>query len=135
MEGRARFAASALNYIKQVPSEILPEILLEELAKRARIDITELKQQVKKPASTTANVINFPDTQPDLVKPKLKAPMQAALALLVQQPELASLITEPLSESPLLGHTFLKRLIEVIQQTPTINTAGLIEYWRGQKED
>ena len=135
MEGRARFTATALNFIKQVPSEILPEILLEELSKRARIAVTELKQQVKKPETTTPNVITLPEQQPDLTKPKLKAPMQAALALLVQNPDLASLVPEALPESSLLGDAFLRRLTETIQQHPNINTAGLIEYWRGQKEE
>lgn len=135
IEGRARFTASALTFIKQVPSEILPEILLEELAKRARIDVTELKQQAKRPESSTPPVIHFPEPQPDLVKPKLKPAMHTALALLVQHPELAALITEPLPESTLLGHAFFRRLIEIIRQTPGMNTASLIEYWRGQKEE
>lgn len=134
MEGRARFTATALQSIKQIPCEILPEILLEELAKRARIDINELRQQLKKAGSATANVINLPE-QHDTNKPKLKGPMQAALALLVQNPQLANLITEALPESSLLGYAFLQRLITIIQQQPTINTAGLIEYWRGQKEE
>lgn len=135
IEGRARFTAQALHYIKQMPSEILPEILLEELAKRARIDVTELKQQVKKAGPASPNVIAFPEPQPDFVKPKLKPAMQTALGLLVQNPDLAKLVTEPLPESHLLGHAFLIRLLEIIQQNPGINTAGIIEYWRGQKED
>src|SRR5262249_15257182 len=68
MEGRASFTANALNFIKQVQSEILPEILLEELAKRARIDITELKQQMKKPVATKAHDIHLPE--PDSSKPR-----------------------------------------------------------------
>ena len=135
IEGRARFTAQALNYIKQVPSEILPEILLEELAKRARIDVTELKQQVKKAEPATPKVITFPESQPDLVKPKLKPAMQTALGLLVQNPGLAKLITEPLPENQLLGHTFLIRLLELIQQNPNMNTASIVEYWRDQKEE
>lgn len=135
LEGRARFAASALQYIKQMPHGILPEMLLEELAKRARIDLAELKLQGKNPDSINSNIIPITDLQPDMNKPKLKPPMQVALALLIQNPTLATLITEPLLESDLLGHAFLQRLIEVIKQTPSINTANLIEYWRGQKEE
>ena len=133
IEGRAGFTANALNFIKQVQSEILPEILLEELAKRARIDITELKQQIKKPAQTKANDIHVPE--PDLTKPKLKAPIQTALALLVQYPSLASSMTDPIPEGNLPGLQFMQHLLEIIQQTPGINTATLVEIWRGQKEE
>lgn len=135
MEGRARLAASALNYIKQIPHGILPEILLEELAKRTRVDINELKLQVKKADISTPASIPVTPIQPDFVKRKLKPPLQIALALLVQNPFLANLITEPLIESDLLGYAFLCRLIEFIKQNPSIKTAGLMEYWRGQKEE
>ncbi|MBX3708203.1 MAG: DNA primase [Gammaproteobacteria bacterium] len=135
MEGRARFAASALNYIKQVPYGILSEILLEELAKRARIDINELKQQVKKAESSTLTPMTVTNIQPDITKPKLKLPMQTILALLVQNPSLANLITDPILESNLLGHAFLQRLIVLIKHNPSINTGGLIEHWRNQKEE
>jgi DNA primase len=132
IEGRARFAASSLTFIKQVPPGMLPEILVEELAKRARIDVTELKLQIKQPG--VMKVAPLPDTQPDLSKPKLKPAMQIALGLLVQNTTLVDLIQEPLPESDIAGHRFLRRLIEIIKHTPLTNTAGLIEYWREQKE-
>lgn len=135
IEGRARFAASALNYIKQVPSELLPKILLEELAKRARIDVTELKQQANKASTTTASSLNVPDLVAEQPKSKLKPAMQAALSLLVQNPSLAALVTEPLPESSLLGHAFLRRLITIIQSNPSLTPAGLLEQWRGEKEE
>jgi DNA primase len=135
MEGRARFTASALSFIKQVPCEILPEILLEELAKRARIDLAELKLQLKKSGTFSPAIITVPDTQPDPAKPRLKPPMQTALALLVQNPGLAAFITQPLPEGDLYGLAFLRRLIEIIQTNPSMNTAQLIEHWREQKEE
>jgi DNA primase len=135
MEGRARFTATSLNYIKQVPCEILPEILLEELAKRARIDLSELKQQIKKPEAVTPATFTLPEISTDLSKPKLKPPMQTALALLVQHPSLAKHLTESLPESNLYGLVFFRQLIEVIQKNPDMNTAQLMEYWRDQKEE
>lgn len=135
MEGRARFTANALNFIKQVPSEILPEILLEELSKRARIDLNELKQQVKKAETISPSVIHLPEIQIDASKPKLKPAMQTALALLVQQPSLVNHIVDPLPAGNLTGLSFLRRLIELIQKDPSMNTAQLMEHWRDQKEE
>jgi DNA primase len=135
MEGRARFAASALNYIKQVPPGMLAEILVEELAKRARIDVTELKLQVKKAEPVSAAAISVTEIVHDTQRPKLKPAMQMALALLVQNPELAKELTAALPESRLIGHEFLRQLIAIIQANPTLTTAQLIEQFRGEKEE
>jgi DNA primase len=51
MEGRARLAAMAINHIKELPAGIFQSILLEELARRARVDIKELKLQFKQPVA------------------------------------------------------------------------------------
>jgi DNA primase len=153
MEGRARFAASALGYIQQLPEGIFAGILLEELAKLARVDLMHLKKQLhtiqatrprsaSSQAGAAAQAGDMPITAMGVSgvaalqsHPKLKAPMRAAMALLVQNPELAHLVAGPLPEGRLLGHAFLQRLIDLIKQLSIPNTARLIEYWRGQKEE
>lgn len=134
MEGRARFAAAALNFIKQVPGQMLSEILVEELARRARIDVNELKLQARKTEAATPETITVMDTPFDTEKSRLKAPMHTALALLVQNPALANLVKEPLPDNQIQGYAFLKRLIDLIQQQPDMSTANLMEVFRGQKE-
>ncbi len=61
--------------------------------------------------------------------------MRRAIALLIQNPHLASHITEPLPDNPVPGQLFLNQLVEIIQKKPNITTGALIEYWRGQKEE
>lgn len=134
MEGRARFASLALNSIKQLPPGLFQGILLEELSKRARIDINELKQQVKSPDSPPAQAL-LAATQQDASKTKLPPPVRLALALLIQQPSLVSALQEPLPPCDLPGYLFLTRLIEIIQKSPNMTTGSLLEYWRGQKEE
>lgn len=136
MEGRARFAAAALNHIKQLPAGIFHGILLEELSKRARVDIVELKKQAQTNGEIQATAITplAPPSQ-DQLKTKLPAPIRLALGLLVQQPELAHLIQEPLPQNDLTGMNFLTQLIDIIQKNPGLtNTGALIEYYREQKE-
>lgn len=135
IEGRARFAASALSFIKQVPAGMLSEILIEELAKRARIDINELKLQLKKGEPIAAHTISVAESPTESAKPKLKPAMQTVLALLVQHPSLAKEIKDPLPASNLTGYPFLCRLIELIQATPDLTTAQLVEQFRGEKEE
>jgi len=131
MEGRARFAKQALVHIQQLPSGILQSILIEELSKRARVNINELKQQIQSKdqvATTDASLAKTP-------KSKLSTPIRLAISLLVQFPELVNLIEQPLPKNDLTGHAFLNQLIEIIKKNSKITTGALLEYWRGQKEE
>ncbi|RDI41526.1 DNA primase [Aquicella lusitana] len=141
MEGRARLAAQALDYIKQLPSGIFQEMMTEELSKQARIDIYSLKQQIKDTHRTASVPTINAETpahplQPAQAKTKMPVPVKLAIALLVQYPRLASLVQTPLPTAQLPGYSFLSRLLEIVQNRPNIVTTGaLIEYWRGQKEE
>ncbi len=134
LEGRARFAASALNYIKQLPADIFQGMMLEELSKRARVSLEELKQQVKQSEETKPDAISLPSEQA-LARTKLPAPVRLVLALLLQHPHLVELIQEPLPPCRAPWHAFLLQLINIIKQNPTLTTGARLEYWRGQKEE
>ncbi len=127
MEGRARFAALALEHIKQLPPSIYQDILIDELGKRARISIRDFKIAHSHAQETP--------TKENKAKSQLPANVRLALALLIQSPELASLITEPLPSSPLVGFSFMLNLIELIHEKPNVTTASLIEHYRGEKEE
>lgn len=134
MEGRARFAAKALNYIKQLRSDILQGILLEELSKRARVNLDELKQQVKQPDETQPHALtSLQDVSPP--KTKLPPPARLAIALLLQHPYLVELIEEPLTPCQAPWYTLLSQLIQSIQKNSKMTTGQLLENWRGQKEE
>jgi DNA primase len=138
MEGRASFAASAIQYIKQLPPGIFQGILLEELSKRARVNLHDLKQQIeneglKAKHLSSGNVNNKPGFT--LPKTKISSPMRLAIALLIQHPTLVNYLDQPLPESPIKGFRFLTELIDIIKKTPSMTTALLREYWRGQKEE
>lgn len=124
MEGRAQFAAAALEYINRIPAGIYQKIMLDELSKRARVEINAANQEVK-----SAEAVSSP------VKINLPQPMFVVLGLLVQYPALALELAEPLPDLQLPGSGLLGRLLEMIKLKPHINTGGIIEYWRGQKEE
>lgn len=135
LEGRSRFAVAALTMLKLLPSGLFQSMMLSELAKRARIDLDEIKQQLGAPQTVTAEQLAS-SIAPTTTTPKSKLPMPVRLfmALLIQYPALAQHITEPLPKS-LPGYTFLAKLIEITQASPHISTGHLVEYWRGQKEE
>lgn len=128
LEGRSRFASLALDHLKLVPPGLYQSLLLEELAKRARISVQQLSQKLPLPAETKAS------TFVAVAKTKLLAPMRLAMALLVQNPSLADLIQETLPESHTPGHTFLLNLINTIKNMPISSSASLLELWRHEKE-
>lgn len=134
MEGRARFAAAALGFIKQIPASIFQGILIQALAQRARIPVNELKQQLGLPI-TEATPPSITTTAAEPAKTKLLTPMKLALGLLVQQPQLALLIQEPLPAFNMAGASLLRQLIDLINKNPDLTTGGLLEHWRGTPEE
>ncbi|EKD70459.1 MAG: DNA primase, partial [uncultured bacterium] len=132
--GRARFAALSLNHIKELPHGIFQDILLNELSKRARVPLESLNQQVKMSGETKPELLVPTDSS--FTKLRLAPPLRLAMALLIQQPKLAELIQEPLSEeNHLAGQLFFIQLIEIIKNNINWTTGALLEYWRGQKEE
>lgn len=136
IEGRARFASQALGFMKQLPAGLFQGMLAEELSKRARIEVNEIKQQLKLPADNQPTVTTPAANAPqEAAKIKLPAPMRLALALLIQYPQLGTLIKEPLPKNDVPGFTFFTQLLEIIQKSPHLTMGGLLEHWRGQKEE
>ncbi|MFZ2315818.1 MAG: DNA primase [Gammaproteobacteria bacterium] len=132
IEGRARFATSALTFIKQIPEGIFQGILVEELSKRARVDLAELKRQVK----SGSTVVATPATKPASSEITIKLPafLRLAIALIIQHPALASKIPDELPQHDLPGYGFFQELIRLIKHQPNITTGSLLEHFRGQKE-
>lgn len=132
LEGRARFAAQALGTIKQISAGIFQGMLIEELSKRARMDVHELRQQVKRDAPIEKIL---PQTPAQPSKNKLPAPLRLAIALLIQHPDLVAQLASPLIENDLPGHAFLVQLVEMLKERPDMTTGMLLERWRDQKEE
>ncbi len=133
MEGRAQFATAALTHIRQLPHGIFQGILLEELSKRSRVDLQDLKQQVKSNQPVQPRPVS---TNPASSTPiKFAAPVKLAIALLLQQPSLAALLPDPMPKSDLPGYEFLLALISISKANPGITAPALIEYWRGKEEE
>ncbi|EKD72896.1 MAG: DNA primase [uncultured bacterium] len=130
MEGRAHLAARGLTYIKQLSPCVFRNVLLEELARRTRIQADQLLQQVGSSAAAGAIPV-----EALLPKKSMSAPMRLAITLLIQHPTLVQCLEEPLPPLVLPGFAFFMRLIELCQQNPQMTTGSLKEYWRGQQEE
>lgn len=130
MEGRARFAANAMEYIKQLPAGIYHDILLDELSKRARITLRDTAAAAAAPVKSEK-----PGTATGDPSAKIPTNVRLALALIIQYPDLVKTIHTPLPACRLPGYSFLLKLIELIRSKENITTGSLLEHYRGEKEE
>jgi DNA primase len=123
MDGRARFAKMATEHLHQVPDGIFRQMMLDELAKRARVDIEHIKPTTKFSAAK-------------LLTTKARPPstLRLAILLLIQQPSLAQHIDQPLPELTMRGMDLLREIISLAKQHPDLTTGGLLEFWRERDE-
>jgi DNA primase len=127
MDGRARFVKLATDLLKQLPEGIFQQMMLEELAKRARIDIEKIAPaRATTPAAVTSKT-------PSL-KARPPSALRLAMTLLVQQPKLVELITRPLPPLTMPGFDLFLKIIAVARENPNMHSAALIERWRDQPE-
>lgn len=124
MDGRARFIKLATEHIHQMPEGIFRQMMLDELAKRARTDVKQLQPD----KLTTKHFAPL--------KQKARPPsaLRLAITLLIQQPSLAHLIHEPLPRIELRGYELLQKMLECVKQHPDLTTGGLLEFWRDNEE-
>jgi DNA primase len=122
-DGRARYVKLAMDLIKQIPVGIFQEMMLDELKQRARLKTNPLPVA----PSSTPRPLNS-------MKARSPSTLRLAMTLLVQHPELAAHITEPLAHLDIPGFDLFNQLIQIAQQNPGITTGGLLEHWRDQPD-
>jgi DNA primase len=125
MDGRARFANQASEYLNQLPPGTFQQMMFDELAKKARIEVTQLKQ---------AKQINYKKTSGKSQKPRSPSALRLAITLLIQNPQLATDLSLPLPALSLPGIALFIELIEIIKAYSPPHTGVLLEYWRDRKE-
>lgn len=123
LDGRARFVKLATEHLNPLPPSIFQQMMLEELAKRARIDISQLK-----PVSKTS------PRRPKPLKARTPSALRLAITLLVQHPSLIHCLTEPLAPLDKPGFSLLLELIEFTKKNPDLTTGALLEHWRDRDE-
>lgn len=122
MDGRARYVKLATEHLSQLQPGIFQQMMLEELAKRARIDIKQLNPATQQPVASHRQKARSPST------------FRFAFTLLVQHPELAKLVTQPLPELDIAGFDLFKAVMSLAQNTPNLSTGSLLEHWRDQED-
>jgi DNA primase len=123
--GRARFVKLASDLLKQLPAGIFQQMMLEELAKKARIQVDQI-------APTAA--ASQPNQTAHPLRTKPHSALRLAMMLLVQHPHLVQLIQTDLPILDTKGFPLFIQLVEQARRNPQITTGSLLEAWRDQPE-
>ena len=131
-EDRATFLDLVLPYLARMPGSGLRQLLLEEIAEIAQIDINGIHKllQDNRPGNPRRLGVSGSRQQRDR-----SGDISAIIAYILDRPELAMLVDEPaeLSGIPVPGIDFLTELVTLVHSNPEITCAGILEHWRGSR--
>ena len=158
LDGRARMSKQALPYIRQLPEGVYRQLMFQDLAQRTGLELTSLMQLEAPPPAPDHGtepdygaepeydeVPDYDDAAP-APQPKQRQASralaagysnmaQAAIALLLHQPDIARL-TSPAILADMDGEDvgLLRELLTLLHRRPDSNTAMLLGHWYGTPE-
>ena len=130
LDGRSRLVKLAEPFIKQIPGKILQQLLIEELGKRTQIAPTQLAELMgMKFISVSRSDVSNKNIKTESTMP---TPMQQAVSMLLQYPELAQQITDAsiYQTLNLKGAEVFNSLLKILHAHPQLTAASLFEHWR-----
>ncbi len=139
IDGKARLAEKAKPLISQIPKGIFKELIIEKLSEFIGLSPKKLKTLITQNAKR--NSIKFRNNKVTYNKTAQKKNKESpsiikkAITLVLNYPEIVKNIDDfSTNDQNKPGTEILKKLIDTIKEEPKINTAGLIERWRDDKE-
>ena len=158
LDGRARMSKQALPYIRQLPEGVYRQLMFQDLAERTGLELTSLMQLEAPPPAPDHGaepdygaepeydeVPDYDDAAPPPQPKQRQASRalaagysnmaQAAIALLLHQPDIARL-TSPALLADMDGEDvgLLRELLTLLHRRPDSNTAMLLGHWYGTPE-
>ncbi len=126
MSGRSAFIAKAKPLFETIPASSYRDMMKDELARIARMDIVQLEQHISE-LDRVDNTSKSIDTKPSI--------MRQALAILVQNPELFHAIHHhyDFTHLALPGNELFKKLLEILPIKS--KTSQILEYFRPQPKE
>lgn len=125
MDGRARLVEIAKPCLSKVPAGVYREMMEQRLAERAQTSASVLHRHLDKPVEQA--VVNKPSPVATGI-----SPIRMAITILIQYPTLYQHIGDydklPTLSRP--GINVLLALLEMLSESPSLNTAALLERTR-----
>lgn len=130
LDGRSRLVKLAEPFIKQIPGKILQQLLIEELGKRTQMAPAQLAELMGIKfigiAPATSHISS------NKTESSMPSPMQQAVSLLLQYPQLVQQIGDVTIYQTLnlKGAEILNALLKILIANPQLTAAALFEHWR-----
>ncbi len=139
MDGRARLVELARPLLGKLPAGVFRHMMVTRLAEITRINADTLGGLLGlgavRPTRQTGSAARRREdfTTHEGEASVQMSPVRLAIALLLQRPALAQAAGEPgrLAGIEIAGLDILISLLELLQSQPQLNTAALLERWRG----
>lgn len=130
-DGKSRFIKAAFDHIKTLPEGIFKQTLLDELENKTRMDVKALQTRDTEAVPTTST----PGRRSQTKASQRSSLLRFAMALLVQHPELAQYVSEPLPDDDTPGNALFNKIVTLAGEHKQLNSALLFELMRGQPEE
>ncbi|MEE4146691.1 MAG: DNA primase [Halieaceae bacterium] len=150
MDGKARLSKQALPLLRQLPEGVYRQLMFQALAQRTGLDLASLMQLEPTPPAPAPDYhppgpadAGAAETPPQPRRREVSHARssgysnmaQAAIALLLHQPDIARLVDPtPLAELEGEDVGLLRELLTLLQRRPESNTAMLLGHWYGTPE-
>jgi DNA primase len=138
VDGQARLVEQSRPLLAKLPDGVYRLKLLERLAPLANIAPERLAQMLGLTGSNSpaAPVRRQSPPRPGAGKQQ-PSQLRHAISLLLQHPQLAATAGDPQRLAALQqpGIALLIELLELLQASPHLSTAALLEHWRGREEE
>ena len=132
VDGRGHLVELVRPMLQKLPDSVFRDLMLDQLGKLSGLPAAQLSSRMfgnSPPVSTQA-----PKRRPVAAG---RSPVRVAIRLLLEQPELSACVEDPtaFSDLELPGIELLIELLEMLQRHPHLNTASILEHWRGRPEE
>jgi len=133
IDGRARLVNLARPLLAKLPDSMFHQLMVERLAELAHTATGRLQGRLDAIPSNPVKARKGPPRKP---RHDHKSYVRQAVEILLHEPALAAKLQETgfLEQCDLPGVPLLHELLELLHERPDLNTAAILEHWRGREE-
>ncbi|HYQ72436.1 MAG TPA: DNA primase, partial [Gammaproteobacteria bacterium] len=119
--------------LAKLPDSMFHQLMVERLAELAHTGAARLAGHLEPRQANPSSAAKIPPQRPRTDK---KSAVRQAVEILLHQPSLAANLQRPpfLAQCDLPGVALLLELLELLESRPDLNTAAILEHWRGREE-
>lgn len=132
LEGRARLIALARPHLDKLPAGALRTLLIDELARRARLGRDDVEGMLGAAQTSAAPPPEAAAAEPARAAPGASRPIRRAMQLLLERPRLAEQVEhiDLLAQAGVPGVDVLIEAIDFFNAHPDARAAQLVEAWK-----